>query len=324
MPFRLPVVVFLFILLKRLFICPGQEMKNIQQLSEEIGIGVDTLRVWERRYGFPAPQRDRRGHRSYSQAEVEALRIVKRLQDLGQRPGCIFAVSPEERRQLLTDLVRQQAPDSTALRDLATLMPVAEIAPQLRRLLAEHGLVAFIHETVIPLLQYLGLGWADGSISIAREHFISDRLEEVIGDEVKLRSVDAGIPILFLTLDGERHRLGLLLAAALFQQQGISCQIIHESLPLTEVPQLAKELKVKAVALSFSCHFSATRAKRALVSLRKILDPQVVLIAGGQALVKAPFLPGIHTCTDLKQIPSLCTKVFGMKQKESRRERSGR
>ncbi len=28
-------------------------MLTIQQLSHEVNIGVDTLRVWERRYGFP-------------------------------------------------------------------------------------------------------------------------------------------------------------------------------------------------------------------------------------------------------------------------------
>lgn len=30
-------------------------MLNINQLSQEVGIGVDTLRVWERRYNFPDP-----------------------------------------------------------------------------------------------------------------------------------------------------------------------------------------------------------------------------------------------------------------------------
>lgn len=291
-------------------------MKNIQQLSDEIGVGVDTLRIWERRYGFPAPQRDRRGHRSYSRAEVEALRTAKRLQDLGLRPGQIFALSLEERHQRLKDLVDQQLPESTELKDLATRMPVADIGPQLRRLLAEHGLVDFIHQTVVPLLLSLGLGWVGGSITIAREHFISDLLEEMIEDEIKLRPADPATQVLFLTLDGERHRLGLLLAAALFQHQGLSCQLIHESLPLTEIPPLARELNVQAVALSFSSHFPAARAKKDLVSLRKILDPQVMLIAGGQALVKAPYLPGIRTCTDLKQIPLMCAKMFDMEQEK--------
>lgn len=50
---------------------------KILQLSQEIGVGIDTLRIWERRYGFPVPGRDARGHRSYNRSQVEELRVVK-------------------------------------------------------------------------------------------------------------------------------------------------------------------------------------------------------------------------------------------------------
>ncbi|MDT8444281.1 MAG: MerR family transcriptional regulator [Desulfuromonadales bacterium] len=287
-------------------------MKNIQQLSQEIGIGVDTLRVWERRYGFPHPQRDRRGHRRYSQNEVEELRVAKKLQDLGQMPRNIFALSPDQRRKLLQDLVDKQAPESASLKYLATAMPVVEIASELRLLLETRGLTDFIHATAVPLIQFLGLGWADGSISIAREHFISDLLADSIKAEIKQQPVVSDVQMLFLTLSGERHRLGLLMAAALFQQQGVACRLVQEDLPLAEVPQLAEQFQIDAVALSFSSHFSATQAKKDLVNLRKILNPQIKLIAGGQALDQKPYLPGILICTDLKQIPALCWKEFGV------------
>ncbi|WP_020674675.1 MerR family transcriptional regulator [Geopsychrobacter electrodiphilus] len=288
-------------------------MKNIQQLSSEVGIGVDTLRIWERRYGFPAPQRDRRGHRSYSQNEVEELRIVKKLQDLGQRPGVIFALNPNQRRKLVEKLVEEQAPKSASLKYLAAQMPVVEIGPQLRLLLSTHGLSDFIHETVVPLVLLLGLGWTDGSISIAREHFISDLLEDIIKNEIKKPPADATASILCSTLNGERHRLGLLMAAAIFHQQGIGCQLISDDLPISEIAQLAEQLQVDAVALSFSPHFPATQAKKDLVSLRNILDPQIKLVAGGQALDHAPYLAGVRICTDLKQIPALCQKEFGVR-----------
>ena len=77
---------------------------TIQQLSQEIGIGIDTLRIWERRYGCPVPSRDARGHRSYNQQQVEELRVVKKLQSFGQRPGKIFVLSPHQRRVLLDKL----------------------------------------------------------------------------------------------------------------------------------------------------------------------------------------------------------------------------
>ncbi|MFZ1994558.1 MAG: MerR family transcriptional regulator [Solirubrobacteraceae bacterium] len=41
-----------------------------------LGISPNTLRSWERRYGFPKPQRSAGGHRQYSLAEIEALRLT--------------------------------------------------------------------------------------------------------------------------------------------------------------------------------------------------------------------------------------------------------
>ena len=39
-----------------------------------LGVSTNTLRSWERRYGFPKPHRSAGGHRQYSLTEIEALR----------------------------------------------------------------------------------------------------------------------------------------------------------------------------------------------------------------------------------------------------------
>ena len=41
-----------------------------------LGISPNTLRSWERRYGFPKPLRSAGGHRQYSLGEIEALRMT--------------------------------------------------------------------------------------------------------------------------------------------------------------------------------------------------------------------------------------------------------
>jgi MerR family transcriptional regulator, light-induced transcriptional regulator len=41
-----------------------------------LGISPNTLRSWERRYGFPQPHRSAGGHRQYSLREIEALRLT--------------------------------------------------------------------------------------------------------------------------------------------------------------------------------------------------------------------------------------------------------
>lgn len=41
-----------------------------------LGVSPNTLRSWERRYGFPQPQRSPGGHRQYSLAQIEALKMT--------------------------------------------------------------------------------------------------------------------------------------------------------------------------------------------------------------------------------------------------------
>src|SRR5512138_500063 len=47
---------------------------NLKAVLDETGIAADTLRVWERRYGVPMPQRTKGGHRLYSQRDVQLVK----------------------------------------------------------------------------------------------------------------------------------------------------------------------------------------------------------------------------------------------------------
>lgn len=66
---------------------PRLDLVEIGAVARETGIRLATLRVWERRYGFPAPVRDTRGRRLYSRQQVDQLRALKRHVDNGYRPG---------------------------------------------------------------------------------------------------------------------------------------------------------------------------------------------------------------------------------------------
>src|SRR5215204_220756 len=66
---------------------------NISGVERETGLSKDVLRMWERRYEFPKPARDDNGERQYAAADVGKLRTIKRLMDVGVRPGKIIALS---------------------------------------------------------------------------------------------------------------------------------------------------------------------------------------------------------------------------------------
>src|SRR3989454_12758055 len=69
---------------------------NISAVEREAGLSKDVLRMWERRYGFPKPSRDENCERQYSTVEVAKLRAIKRLMDVGMRPGKIIRATLDE------------------------------------------------------------------------------------------------------------------------------------------------------------------------------------------------------------------------------------
>jgi DICT domain-containing protein len=50
------------------------EQLSIKDVAQQTGIAAGTIRMWEQRYGFPAPERTPSGYRRYSPADVETLR----------------------------------------------------------------------------------------------------------------------------------------------------------------------------------------------------------------------------------------------------------
>ncbi len=289
-------------------------MLTIQQLSQELGIGVDTLRVWERRFGCPAPERNARGHRLYAPAQIDDLRIIKKLQNLGHRPKQLFSLTAPERKALLHQ--QQHDHHHHELQPLVMSLPATDIERELRRQLQRQGTEAFILDYVVPLIDVMDRGWLTGELSIAREHLISDCLMTILKEQLVLR--ENAPKIVFMTLSGERHKLGLLLSAVLFHHQGCNCHLVMEELPIAEVTTIVDYFTADAVALSFSIQIASREAKQVLASLRKMLPRRINIIAGGFALRNGLHLPGISVCTDLKQIPTLCAREFPTMKQEKK------
>src|SRR3954468_20027122 len=73
---------------------------SIAAVERETGLSKDTLRVWERRYKFPSPSRDKLGERTYPPDQVEKLRLIKKLMDHGHRPSKLVGEIPEVLRAM--------------------------------------------------------------------------------------------------------------------------------------------------------------------------------------------------------------------------------
>jgi hypothetical protein len=79
---------------------PAATLLLIGAVARETGLSKERLRIWERRYGFPAPQRDARGGQRYPLETVEKLKLVKHLCEYGHRPQRLMPLPIEALRAL--------------------------------------------------------------------------------------------------------------------------------------------------------------------------------------------------------------------------------
>ncbi|MGD8932804.1 MAG: MerR family transcriptional regulator, partial [Chromatiales bacterium] len=73
---------------------------SISDVSRIAGIPKDLLRMWERRYGYPKPQRDVNGDRIYSDSQLDKLILIRQLVDQGKRPGKLMGLDLSELKAL--------------------------------------------------------------------------------------------------------------------------------------------------------------------------------------------------------------------------------
>lgn len=262
---------------------------GIAAVERDTGLAKDTLRVWERRYGFPAPGRDTNGERVYPQEQVDKLRLIRRLLDLGKRPAAIVGADVATLAGML-EAARAPAAVAAEGGEQALLQYVrlhrrAELAVALQQLLLKQGLQRFVMETVAPLNEAVGEAWLRGEIDVADEHLYTEQVQNVLRGAIVAHPIAAGRPrVLLTTLPDELHVLGLLMVEATLVPEGANCVSLGAQTPLADIPAAAVAGGFDVVGLSFSTAYPPRRAAQALRQLRDALPVGVALWAGGGAL----------------------------------------
>ena len=266
---------------------------TIAAVARDTGIGKDTLRVWERRYGFPQPERDERGERFYSAQQVARLRLIRRLLDQGHRPGRIVAL-PEH------DLLALQPRDATPLapapaaraqsetRDYLSLIVQHDgdaLADAMSRDLLSRGLTGFVKEILAPLTREVGEAWGRGELRVFEEHLYSEVARRTLRAAFSMVPSRNGGPshprVLLSTFPQEPHELGLLMAEAMFTVAGCRCQSLGVQMPLPDIAAAARAHRADIVGLSFSAALNPNHVLNGLAELRAALPGEVEIWAGG-------------------------------------------
>ena len=284
---------------------------SIAAVERDTGLSKDTLRVWERRYGFPNPERDHFGERIYSIDQVDRLRAIRRLMDTGYRPGKIIGLSLED-LQALAESVSQPAPiaseDQAA--DLDQLMNVLKSheIEDLRRQLSQRvlrlGLARFVTELVAPLTEKVGDTWARGQLEIYEEHLFTEPMQVVLRNAISTIPQPGNRPrVLLTTFPSEPHGMGLLMVEALLALEGCRCFSLGVQTPVWDIVLASQAQDIDLVVLSFSPVMNPTLVVDGLTELRAKLPKSVEIWAGGRCPVLSRRAPdGIRVVTEFAEL----------------------
>ena len=282
---------------------------SIGVVERDTGIGRDTLRVWERRYGFPEPVRSEKGERKYSEKQLRQLQRIRRLLDQGMRPGKLLPLGEEGLDELEASLQSEHPVQmEKTVSELIEAIHSADaelLESLLQRQYQQLGMQGFILDTVVPLLNTVGEFWARGKLQIFQEHFLSQQLIRFLNTEIAKLQRHARKPrVLLATLPGEEHTLGLLMVAAMLSSHGVSTINIGAEVPMDQIGRAVDQFNVDIVGITFSGAYQYKNIRPHLIELRELIPDDIEIWAGGEGVRRLRKLPvGITKFSTLEKLP---------------------
>ena len=266
----------------------------IRAVSRLTGIGIDTLRAWERRHGAVAPARDARG-RMYTDADIARLRLLRGAVEHGHSIGRLAGLTDAELHRLAAaaKAAPPVAPPPRTWLDTAALTVALQkydgtaIDQQISRLAAVLPPLELLQDVLMPVLVQVGDEWHRGPARIAHEHLMSSTMRNILGSFLRLYArPEVSTRLLFATLAGERHEIGTLGAAMLAASCGLGVAYLGPDLPAREIVESARPAGAHVLVLGLTATSAAKVKERELRKIVRDLPKDVELWAGGRGAVR--------------------------------------
>lgn len=298
---------------------------NVKAVAALIGISPHTLRAWERRYHAISPARNSSGRRSYTEQEIERLKLLAALTARGHSIGTIASETTAKLEKLLHGspyASNETAPEGVIRPIVERLIAalrhyqIREVAYELEWARASLGCRDLVLQVIAPLIAEVGRLVMNQEVSIAQEHALSSVIRDQIGQILQLLQnhrpplgANPTNKLLLTTPEGDLHEFGILLGAALCANYGISAHYLGPNLPATALVDAANALQTNLIILGNSPIPKERRAEplpRYLQTLDQGLNPRVKVWIGGQGelpdLNKGYSLGRFHYLGSLKEL----------------------
>ena len=264
------------------------------------GLSPELLRAWERRHGVVEPLRTPGGTRRYSTADLERLRLVKAAVDAGNRISQVARLELEELKRVSAGAEARPGGRLDEILALLDHFDSAEVRRLLSLQLSALGAARFARDLALPLVREIGDRWANGQMGIACEHLATGVLRSLLGSALAPTATSLfGPRIVFATPAGERHELGLLMAALTALGAGANPIYLGVELPVEDLLSAVDGTDAAALALSIVT-ISSAEATRVVDALRGGLSAPIHLWLGGAGASELELPPGVEYMATLE------------------------
>ena len=272
-------------------------LHSISNVERDTGIAKDTLRIWERRYGFPSPERNNKGERLYPDDQVKRLITIRKLLDHGMRPNKVVTLDTAELEALANDYLgtgveREIPADLEELLTAVRACDLDRLEALLHRQLAHKGLEACVSQVISPLMQWIGDLWAAERMEIYEEHLLTRQVYRFLDLVISRTSLPSrNNPVILATLPGEQHGIGLLMTEAMLLTRGIPSLNLGTQIPIPQIALVAEKAGARAIGLSFSASFPVRKIRPLLRELLEATPESLELLVGGAGTLQMKRAP---------------------------------
>jgi MerR family transcriptional regulator, light-induced transcriptional regulator len=271
---------------------------RIHTAAELSGVSAELIRVWERRYGVPRPQRTPSGYRVYTGQDVALLRRMKQLTDEGMsiREAAAWASreaaqAPEAPPGPVPSAVPSDGPRLEAWRE--EVLAAAErydqggVSQILDEVLAALPPLKAFDEVLAPLQRKVGDRWHAGTLTVAQEHLVSQVVRARLVSLLHAAPQNRGHRHAVLgCFPEEEHEVGLLGTALRLRHAGLQVSLLGPRVPVKDLGLMVAQLRPHLVGLSAVADPGAAAFEQALGPLMAALPPDVPVWVGGPAALR--------------------------------------
>lgn len=228
---------------------------RIGELATRTGVSVHVLRVWERRYGLLTPIRSAGGYRLYGPTDEWRVRETVRLRAAGVSTAQAAAAALTDSRQAHVQDSAPHAGEGLAAFREQLLVAIGEFHDAaahatLDAALEHLGVEETLRHVVLPVLHETGIRWADGTFTVAQEHFASNLVRSRLSTMTLAWDSGTGPLAVLACPSGEQHELGLLAFGVVLGRAGWRVRYLGADTPVATLASAVSSLRPDLVVLS--------------------------------------------------------------------------